>query len=71
MQEKIFYSTTAGIFAVIAMPHFLRMTFAWEAAIGGWNVPMWVSGIAVIVGIYLSYQSFRLRRRLNNRGAQP
>ena len=65
MQQKIFFSTTAGIFALIAVLHFLRMMFAWEATIGGWRMPMWISGVAVIAGIYLSYQALRLRRRLD------
>ena len=66
MQQKIFFSTTGVIFALIAVLHFLRMTFAWEAVIGGWQVPMLVSGLAVLVALYLSWQSFKFRKQLNS-----
>lgn len=42
------------IFALIAILHALRIAHQWEASIGGWNVPMWLSVPAFIVAVALS-----------------
>ncbi len=70
MSQKNFFLIIGVIFAVIALLHFLRMTFAWEAAIGQWVAPMWLSGIGFVVALYLSYESFRLRKKAENYHSQ-
>jgi len=61
MKQKMFLSVVGAFFAIVAVLHFLRLSLGWDAVIGGWQVPTWVSGLAVLVGLYLSYTSFRLR----------
>lgn len=66
MKKKVFFSTTGALFAVIAVLHFLRLTFGWDAVIGGWHAPTWVSGLAIVLASYLSYQSFKFRKSFNS-----
>jgi type VI protein secretion system component VasF len=28
--------------------------------IGGWQVPMWVSAVAIVITAYLAYEGFRI-----------
>ena len=62
MSPKTFALTAALVFGVITILHVLRIIFGWEATIGGWNVPSWVSGVALVVFGYLSYTAFKLSR---------
>ena len=52
-----------GIFTVIAGLHLLRALLGWEAVIGGWSVPGWVSWLALGVAGFLAYTAFTLSRR--------
>ena len=62
MNQKTFTLTTGVIFTLIAVLHILRLLFGWQAVIGGWNVPTWVSGLALVLSGYLAYSAFRLRK---------
>jgi hypothetical protein len=42
-----------------------RIVLGWEAVIGGWSVPMWVSWIAVIVTAALASFGYVLRSMEN------
>ena len=44
---------TGIIFLVIAALHAVRLALGWEAMIGGWQVPMWLSVVAVVVATAL------------------
>ena len=46
------------IFGVIALLHLLRSIFSWPASIAGFNVPVWLSYIAVIVAGYLAWHMY-------------
>ncbi len=55
------FSLLAGIiFIIIALLHLLRIIYGWEAVIGGWAIPKWVSWVALIVSGYLGYEGLRL-----------
>ncbi len=62
MNPKTFAMTAALVFGVIVILHVLRIIFGWEATIGGWDVPLWISGVALFVFGYLSYIAFKLSR---------
>lgn len=47
MNQKAFSLLTAAIFTAIAVLHILRLLLGWEAIIGGWVVPRWVSWVAL------------------------
>ena len=63
MDQKTFIIVAGAIFAVVALLHVLRILMGWPAVIGGWEVPMWVSWIALVVAGGLSYFGLSLATR--------
>ncbi|MDO8617987.1 MAG: hypothetical protein Q7N87_03850 [Candidatus Uhrbacteria bacterium] len=63
MNMKMFHQVVGVIFGLIALMHLARVIYGWQALIGGWTVPMWVSWVAIVVGAYLAYQAFRLTKK--------
>jgi uncharacterized membrane protein len=63
MNEKTYLITTGFIFLIIALLHVLRLTLGWEAVIGGWNIPTWVSIVAFIVAAFLAYEGLKLSKK--------
>ena len=63
MDQKTFDAVAGAIFAVVALAHLLRIVLGWSVVIGGWDVPMWVSWLGLIVAGGLSYFALRLATR--------
>jgi hypothetical protein len=63
MDQKQFSFVAGAIFAVVAAVHLLRIYMGWPVIIDGWEAPIWVSWIAVIVAGCLSYFGLRLAAR--------
>jgi hypothetical protein len=63
MTRKTYFLATALLFSIICLVQLARIVFGWEAVIGGWSVPMWVSWIAVIVTAALAYFGYVLRSK--------
>ena len=63
MEYKTYFLVTGALFAVISLLQLSRLLFSWEANIGGWDVPMWLSVIFVLVAGFLAYSGFRLGSR--------
>ena len=63
MDQKRFNMVAGVIFAAVALLHALRILMGWPVVIGGWTVPMWVSGIGLIVAGGLSYFALGVVRR--------
>lgn len=61
MNQKSFYNITLIIFLLIALLHILRLAYGWSAIIAGFEIPLWVSGLATVISAYLAYSAFRLR----------
>ena len=51
------------VFGLVALAHVLRILLGWSIVIQDLSVPMWASGLAVIVMGYLAYEGFRLARK--------
>ena len=47
------------LLALVALGHVLRLAFGVPATVGGWNVPMWVSYIGVLLPGGLAYFVYR------------
>ena len=47
------------IFGVIGFLHLLRSIFGWDANIGGFDIPVYFSYIAVVVAFYLSFSMYK------------
>ena len=63
MQEKTYLLTVGIIFSVIAVLHLLRIIGGWGVSMGDWDVPYWVSWVALIVAGYLGYTGFNFGKK--------
>ncbi len=62
MRQKTFLLEAGVIFTVIAGLHLLRILLGWDAVIGGWHLPLWLSWLALAVSGFLGYTAFTLNR---------
>ena len=62
MNQKTFAFTAGVVFSLIAALHALRLLLGWDAVIGGWHVPFWLSWLALAVAGYLAYAAFNVHR---------
>jgi hypothetical protein len=60
LSKNTFPQLAAAIFLIVAVAHALRLIFKWVVLIGGWQVPMWVSAVAIVITAYLAYEGFRI-----------
>ena len=63
MNQKTFLSISGVIFGVIAVMHLARIVQGWPAQIGTFEVPTWLSWLAMAVAGYLAVSACRLRGR--------
>jgi hypothetical protein len=61
MSKNRFPQLAGAIFLIVSVAHVLRLAFKWEVVVGGWQVPMWISVIAIAVTAYLAYEGLRTR----------
>lgn len=62
MKPNNYFFVTGLIFTFIGLLHLLRLANKWEAVIGGWQIPLWLSWAAVIIAGYLAWQAwYRIR----------
>ena len=62
MNHRTFLSVTGVIFLVIAVLHLLRAVLGWNAVIGSFTIPMWLSWVALVVAAFLAYSAFKLAK---------
>ncbi len=62
MSQKTFCLVAGLIFLIVAIGHAMRLAFRWEAMMGGWMVPVWVSWVGVIVAGYLAFEGLKRSR---------
>ena len=60
--KKPFTTIAVGVFVLIALLHIFRLTFGWEVTFQGGAVPMWVSGLGVVVAGGLAIMLWRESR---------
>lgn len=58
----MYMTVSTAIFGLIAVLHLARVLLGWDAAIGGWEVPMWLSWGAVVVAGFLAYTGYKHQR---------
>jgi len=63
MRPRPYFLATAAVFGVVALLHAARALYGWEAEIGSWAVPMWISWAALVVSGSLALWGLRLARR--------
>jgi len=64
MNQKAFTRVAGVIFFLIAMLHLLRLARGWQVTLAGWEMPTWVSWVALVVAAFLAYEGFRLGKRV-------
>jgi len=60
MKSKVYLMVSGSLFALVALLHLLRIVFNWQAVIGGWTVPMWLSWIGLAVTATLCVWAYGL-----------
>ena len=63
MSEHAFSLTAGIIFLLIALGHLARIVFGVPFVVQDIAVPLWMSGIAVVIAGFLSYEGFYFARR--------
>lgn len=53
-KDKTVYRIAGFIFGLAALVHFIRIVLGLSLKLGDWEVPMWLSILAVVVAGYLS-----------------
>ena len=62
MKQKTYNQVTCTIFLIAVGIHVLRLLFGWNANIAGWEVPMWLSMLAVAAGAFLAWSAYKLEK---------
>jgi len=62
MRQRTFSIVSGVFFSLITLLHIGRVVFGWNVTVGNSVIPMWISWIAIVVGGYFAYQSFKLGR---------
>ncbi len=62
MNSKKYFGVTSFIFLIISALHLYRVIDGWEAVIGGYSVPMWISWTAVLVAGLLAFHGYKLSK---------
>jgi hypothetical protein len=63
MSQQKFELIAAVVFLLMAIAHVLRVIFGVAVVVYSIPVPMWASGIAVVIMAYLAFEGFRLARK--------
>ncbi len=62
LNQKTYLQVTGLLLTVGAIVHLLRVLLGWPASIAGWDVPVWLSLVAVVVAGYLAYSAYKLMK---------
>ena len=61
MNQRTYYTYAGALFAIIAILHLVRIAQKWPAVINDVSIPLWASGVAVLLAGYMAYWGFRSR----------
>ena len=59
--KKPFTHAAVTVFSIVALVQLLRLLMGWEVTIQGFAVPIWASGVAVVVAGGLAVTVWRER----------
>jgi len=62
--NKWYFTATSIIFTVVTIAHLGRIILTLDATIAGYAIPLWVSGVAVIIAGYLATRGFMEAHKL-------
>ena len=53
-KDRIMHVVDASVYSLFSVLHALRLFYQWPLVIGHWEAPLWISWIAVFVGVSLA-----------------
>ena len=62
--NKWYFTTTSIVFTVVAIAHLGRIILVMPIVIAGYDIPLWVSGAAILLAGYLAIRGFTAAHRL-------
>jgi len=62
VELKTILTLNAGLFSVIGLVHLSRVIWQWEVSFAGWNVPLWLNGVFVILASVLAWVNWKQRK---------
>lgn len=68
MSQSAFALTAGIVFLLIALAHLLRIVFGTPVVVQDIPIPVWASGIAVVITGFLSYEGFHFARKSPPKG---
>lgn len=60
MKKHTYFLISGIVFGIVAAVHLLRAISGTDIVLMGWDVPVWLSWVAVVAAGFLSYTSFHL-----------
>ena len=63
VKERMYFVAAGAIFTVVCLGHVARVITGADFVIFGWDVPLFLSWLGIIVTFYLAYASFHLAGR--------
>ncbi|MBI2100844.1 MAG: hypothetical protein HYT47_02390 [Candidatus Vogelbacteria bacterium] len=64
MKPRKYFVITSMIFTLIGILHLVRIIKGYEAQIGSFVIPLWVSWLAVILALILATAGSKLARKM-------
>lgn len=61
--NKPFTMLAVVVFALVALLHLFRLVFGWEVTINGAAVPMWASGLGLVIAGGLAFLLWQESRK--------
>ena len=62
MKRKEYIAFTGFIFAIVFLIHLWRLIYSVPVTIGEFDIPVWVSGLGVILAGFLAWKALKLNR---------
>ncbi|MEX0933877.1 MAG: hypothetical protein WD003_01265 [Candidatus Paceibacterota bacterium] len=61
MKKQDYFLYSGIVFVIAALLHATRIFNEWALTLGPWDVPLWLSWVAVVIAIFLAYHAFQLK----------
>ena len=59
MELKTVLKINTALFSVIGLLHLARLIWQWDASLGSWDVPLWFSGVFIVLAAGLAWMNWK------------
>jgi hypothetical protein len=63
MNQKTYFLTAAILFTFAALIHLTRVIKGWDLQLGPYLIPVWLSGLLVILAGFSAFSSFKYYKK--------